>query len=193
MNRIRWCVLLALGSQLLLAPIAVGQTTHVIEAPNFLGRNVCMKIETLAVPGSNYPQQLFPNVQTEAELGHREPEYARSTKHTIRVGTLGSISIDEELAADSTCTNLPLNDFVWNDDQDGLRSTARFCLTGVDGKRKIHVRGSVSASAADLARVKKVLVNVAACRMTSFPSEHDSRDVFSNKEQLLVGPQIFAR
>ena len=192
MNRIRCWVLVVLANQLLFTPV-IAQGTHVIEAPNFLGKNLCMKVDKPAVRGLNYSQVAYPSVQMETELGHREADYLRNAKYTITLGNLGAISIDEELATASTCTNLPLDSFVWQDEPDGLHSTAKFCLTGADGKRKVRVQGSVLANGASLASVKSALVGVAACRMSLYPSQYDSRDVYANKEPLLLGPYVLAR
>jgi hypothetical protein len=192
MNRVRCCVLIVLCSQFT-STAMFAQRTDVVEAPNFLGKNVCMLVKRPSIPGANFSELPFPSVQMETELDHRQADYPRGAKYTIVIGTLGTIFIEEELATDSTCGNLPLDAFAWRDEADGVHSKANFCLSGADGKRKVHVQGSATASNASLTSLKSTLVQIAPCRMTLYPSQYDSRDVYSNKAPLLVGPGAYAK
>ena len=71
--------------------------THVIEAPNFKGKDICVNIIRPSLESASNNNRPLPIVKTETEIGHQEADYRRNAKHTITFAELGTISIDEEI------------------------------------------------------------------------------------------------
>jgi hypothetical protein len=170
---------------LLITPIAAqpyqgDPRTHVIEAPNFKGRNVCTNIGSPA------------QIRMEAEVGRQEPDFARRAKYEITVGNVGTMTVEEEVVLDNRCASLPLDRFAWRDERDGERANAHFCLSGADGRGRIEVRASAKAGPQFRGRIKDVLMGMAACQMGIYPSQFNSDDKYSVGDKLQMGPYVLA-
>ena len=166
--------------------------THVVEAPNFKGRNICMNISKVVPPGRDYTQALTPKVSMVTEIG-RVDDFSRSAKYTITVDDLGEVAVDEAVALDDRCTGLPMDRFAWNNDSGGQRANARFCLSSANGQRSIEVYAVVQATGSERERVKGALVGVAACQNGNlYPSPYYSDDKYTVGDMLRMGPYVLA-
>jgi hypothetical protein len=173
-------------------PILSDPRTHVVEAPNFKGRNVCMKVSRVVPLGRDYARALTPKLTMVAEIG-REDDFSRSARYTISVGDLGEVTVDEAVALDHRCARLPIDRFAWNDDRGGQSANAHFCLSSANGQRKIEVSVTLQATGSERQRVKSALVGVAACQNgTNFPSEFYAEDKYTIGDRLQMGPYILA-
>jgi hypothetical protein len=126
---------------------------------NFMGQNVCLAVVKPQVAGMDVTQVPQPIVRSEVTPGRRD------AKHTVVFGDLGTIEVEEMQGSTEICARNPQGRLLWNDNADGLRSTAITCVTGIEAPR-IYIRLAVQAANAERrAAVKSVVAAVAACDM----------------------------
>jgi hypothetical protein len=142
--------------------LAADQPAPTVPPPvpfNFMGQNICMAVVKPAVPGMDAAAVPQPIVRSETTPGRRD------AKHIIVFGELGSVEVEEMQGSTEICMRNPQGRLLWNDNADGLRSTAITCVQGIEAPR-IYIRLAVQASNAERrAPVKNVVAAVAACDM----------------------------
>ena len=189
MNRLLMGTIAVLSAQLVSSaphalqkdPPAIADAYHVDASLNFMGQNVCMSIRRPALRDFDYAVVPSPTLRMETVV---EGPFEAEAIYTITLGKFGSFSIREGVEQNESCAKLPLNKFVWQNDQDGRRAKAEFCLSEREGTYKVHVQVSMRAQGGSPRQdVKSVLIGMAECHMT-----HG----FSDQARLQLGPYALA-
>jgi hypothetical protein len=132
---------------------------------NFQGENICIAVVKPQVPGIDILAVPEPIVRSEMTPNRRD------AKHSIVVGDLGTVAVDEQLGSTEICARFPAETLFWIDNADGKQSTATTCLRGVAGTPRVHVRIAVQATGDARASLKNVVAAVGACDLQGSPTE----------------------